>query len=278
MIKSKDKKKTDLLLGAVLLLTATVLFLGGISSGKKGGAVQIMVADQDSGLSLSEDREILVGEGNILCISDGAAFMKGQTVRISFASIRERSRAKGRSLPAFQPVTVRVTGALLPEQTALPDENQAVRMQRKREYREMKEKKKRSPAFYGSRSAGTDRLMRSLWCPCRFPSRDPAWACQCGGAGSSGAFWLRGGISGVGGAYRTCWLSFWKSFCCFLDGRASKPCGDGASSEKWKIWLSRYQYGGRRFSQPRAASDRLSGSREFAAFFIIFRCFLGPEF
>lgn len=102
MIKSKDKKKNDLLLGAVLLLTATVLFLGRHFFREEGRAVQIMVADQEFGsFSLSEDREILVGEGNILCISDGAAFMKWATVRISFASIRGRSRAKGRPLPAF---------------------------------------------------------------------------------------------------------------------------------------------------------------------------------
>ena len=62
MIKSKDKKKNDLLLGAVLLLTATVLFLGRYFFREEGGAVRIMVADQEFGsFSLSEDREILVG-------------------------------------------------------------------------------------------------------------------------------------------------------------------------------------------------------------------------
>ncbi len=49
MIKSKDKKKNDLLLGAVLLLTATVLFLGRYFFREEGGAVRIMVADQEFG-------------------------------------------------------------------------------------------------------------------------------------------------------------------------------------------------------------------------------------
>ncbi|MFR2189245.1 MAG: hypothetical protein ACLS5R_07980 [Blautia sp.] len=73
MIKSKDKKKNDLLLGAVLLLTATVLFLGQHVF-RKRGAVQVLVKDEEFGTySLSEDQEIPIGEGNILAISGGEA-------------------------------------------------------------------------------------------------------------------------------------------------------------------------------------------------------------
>ena len=112
MIKSKDKKKNDLLLGAVLLLTATVLFLGRYFFREEGGAVQIMVADQEFGsFSLSEDREILVGEGNILCISDGAAFMKWADCPDQLCVHQGKISRKGEIIACLpNRVTVRVTG------------------------------------------------------------------------------------------------------------------------------------------------------------------------
>ena len=77
MIKDNDKKRNDFFLGAVLLLAAAVLFLGQRMVREKGAAVQVLVGNEEFGLySLSEDQEIPVGEGNIIAISGGEAFMK----------------------------------------------------------------------------------------------------------------------------------------------------------------------------------------------------------
>ncbi|MFR6468422.1 MAG: NusG domain II-containing protein [Lachnospiraceae bacterium] len=98
MIKNNDKKRNDLFLGAVLFLAAAVLFLGQHVFREKGvlsdyGEIRIRE------FSLSEDRRFL-SEKNILCISDGAAFMKWADCPDQLCVHQGRSR-KGRSLPVF---------------------------------------------------------------------------------------------------------------------------------------------------------------------------------
>ena len=112
MIKSKDKKKNDFLLGAVLLLTAAVLFLGQHFFRGEGAVVRIMVGDQEFGsFSLREDREIPVGEGNILCINGGAAFMKWADCPDQLCVHQGKISRKGETIACLpNRVTVRVTG------------------------------------------------------------------------------------------------------------------------------------------------------------------------
>ena len=103
MIKNNDKKRNDLFLGAVLFLAAAVLFLGQHVFREKGAAIQVLVKDEEFGTyPLSEDQEIPIGEGNILAISGGEAFMNGRTVRTSFCtSARGRSPIRGKPSPVF---------------------------------------------------------------------------------------------------------------------------------------------------------------------------------
>lgn len=112
MIKNNDKKKNDLLLGAVLLFAAAVLFLGQHVFREKGAAVQVLVADEEFGtFSLREDQEIPIGEGNLLCISGGKAFMKWADCPDQLCVHQGKISHRGETIACLpNRVTVRVTG------------------------------------------------------------------------------------------------------------------------------------------------------------------------
>ena len=102
MIKNNDKKRNDLFLGAVLFLAAAVLFLGQHVFREKGAAIQVLVKDEEFGTyPLSEDQEIPIGEGNILAISGGEAFMKWADCPDKLCIHRGRSPIRGKPSPVF---------------------------------------------------------------------------------------------------------------------------------------------------------------------------------
>lgn len=112
MIKNNDKKRNDLLLGAVLLLAAAVLFLGQHVFREKGSTVEVLVADEEFGtFSLNEDREIAIGKGNILSISNGQAFMKWADCPDKLCIHQGKISHMGETIACLpNRVTVRVTG------------------------------------------------------------------------------------------------------------------------------------------------------------------------
>ena len=76
MIKNNDKKRNDLFWERCCF-SRRRSFLGQHVFREKGAAIQVLVKDEEFGTyPLSEDQEIPIGEGNILAISGGEAFMK----------------------------------------------------------------------------------------------------------------------------------------------------------------------------------------------------------
>ncbi|MFQ9393743.1 MAG: NusG domain II-containing protein [Lachnospiraceae bacterium] len=76
MIKNNNKKKRSFS-GSGAVSHGGRSFLGQHVFREKGAAIQVLVKDEEVGTyPLSEDQEITIGEGNILAISGGEAFMK----------------------------------------------------------------------------------------------------------------------------------------------------------------------------------------------------------
>ena len=216
MIKNNDKKRNDLFLGAVLFLAAAVLFLGQHVFREKGAAIQVLVKDEEFGTyPLSEDQEIPIGEGNILAISGGEAFMKWADCPDKLCIHQGKISHTGETI------------ACLPNPGDGAGDKRSCLKCGQHCWIRRERCNKKSPAFYGvlaSLALIASYVESLVPLPVPVPGIRLR-AGQCGGSGGAGALRLWGGFPGVCGSDSAFRLPFWKSFQYFLQsgGRAFEP-------------------------------------------------------